>query len=170
MTDAPQLDAEQTERARRRWLQFLRVGAQAAEAAGQYGNLPAAILAEWLQRRYERERAPLVIRAQEVADALEKTSQMLDELQAEVRARTSLIEALVSQTDEAERRSEDAIRRAQLNEEQAKAVDAYLDQALKNRISELEMRARRREWMIGTVVALTMGVVSILFSHYVLHF
>jgi polyhydroxyalkanoate synthesis regulator phasin len=125
------------------------------------------------QRRREglgRDNVPLAERAQEVTDALTKAGELLEELQTEVKARSVIIDGLASQTKEAEQRAEDAVRRAALNEEQAKAVDAYLDRALKNRLTELERTAGRREWVIGTVVCLIVGIASILFAHFLFGF
>lgn len=125
------------------------------------------------QRRREgfgRDNAPLAERAQGVTDALTKAGELLEELQTEVKARSAIIDGLASQTKEAEQRAEDAVRRAALNEEQAKAVDAYLDRALKNRLTELDRTASRREWVIGTVVCLIVGIASILIAHFLFGF
>src|SRR5262245_11483618 len=94
---------------------------------------------------------PLAVRAQEVSDVLTKAGALMGELQAEVQARMDLMNSLTAQTEEAERRSGEAILRAGLNEEQAKAVDSQLDRALQARLSALEQKARRREWGLATV-------------------
>lgn len=118
--------------------------------------------------------APLAERAQEVSDALTRASALVEELQAEVLARTAIIESLTSQTREANERAEAAKLRAGLSEEESKAVDDYLDRALVNRLAELEKSAKKREWSLGTIVALLVGLVvgvgSILIVHFLLGF
>ncbi|MFF4960240.1 hypothetical protein ACFY2Z_24820 [Streptomyces sp. NPDC001222] len=127
-------------------------------------------LTDGLLKRFGPAGAPLEVRAQQVSEALADAAELLDELQAEVKLRSVIIQKLAEQTADAERRSEDAVRRAALDEEEAKAVDAYLDRALRTRLEELERNARRREIVLGTVVALVVGVASILVSHYLLGF
>ncbi|WP_410971018.1 hypothetical protein, partial [Salmonella sp. SAL04269] len=55
----------------------------------------------------------------------------------------------------------------------AQATEEALQQRLESqvrsyeaKIDELEQAARRREWLIGTIVALVVGVASILISHF----
>lgn len=118
--------------------------------------------------------APLVERAQEVSDALMRAGALVEELQAEVLARSAIIESLFSQTRQAEERAEAAKLRAGLTEEESKAIDNYLDRALINRFAELEKSARKREWSLGTIVALVIGLVvgvgSILIVHFLFGF
>jgi hypothetical protein len=114
--------------------------------------------------------APLSARTRQVAEALERAGHLVNELEAEVQARSKLIEALAAEAEQAEQRAEDAVRRAAMGEEQAKAVDAYLDRALKNRISSFERSARRREWGLATVVAFIVGIACILVAHFVFGF
>ena len=59
---------------------------------------------------------------------------------------------------------------AQLSKEAAHAVNAYWDQMLEDKLGALEKAARRREWTIGTVIALVAGVLSIVFAHFLFHF
>jgi predicted nucleic acid-binding Zn-ribbon protein len=113
---------------------------------------------------------PLDVRAREVSDALAKARDLLGELQAEVTARSQIIEDLAGETRQAEQRAQDAAARAGLTEKEAEAVDALLISALKQRLGELKQRARRREWSLATVVALIVGVVSILIAHLVFGF
>jgi len=109
---------------------------------------------------------PLSDRAREVAEALDKAGRMVQELEAEVRARTEIIEALAAETKDAEQRADQAVERAAMSEKAAKAVDAFLDRALENRIGSFEQSARRREWGLATVVAFIVGIICILVSHY----
>jgi hypothetical protein len=114
--------------------------------------------------------APLAVRAQEVSDSLIRTGELIDELQAEVKARMTLIEGLASQARDAEQRAADALSRANLSEEQAKAVDAFLDRAVKLQIDESEGRSRRREWGLATFGGLVIGVAAIAIAHFLLGF
>lgn len=132
--------------------------------------LPSQELADVVMRRFGPAAPPLEVRAKQVGEALAKAAELLDELQAEVKLRAVIIKQLEEQTVEAGRRSEDAVLRAALNEEQAKAVDTYLDRALQARLRELEKNARRREVMLGTVVALIVGIATIFISHYLFDF
>lgn len=131
-------------------------------------------LVELILKRFGQPPGPLEVRAQEVSDALARARALMEELQAEVQARTDLMNALAAQIQEAERRSEEAILRAGLNEEQAKAVDTQLNRALQARLSTLERKARRREWGLamigGLIVGLVVGVGSILIVHFVFGF
>jgi hypothetical protein len=114
--------------------------------------------------------APLVVRAQEVSDALIRVAELVDELQAEVNARMALIESLTSKAQHAEQRADDALRRASLNEEEAKAIDTYLDRAVKVQISESERRSRRREWGLATLGGLVIGAGAIVIVHFLFGF
>lgn len=114
--------------------------------------------------------APLAERAQEVSDALIKVGALIAELQAEVAARTALIESLATKAQDAEHRADEALRRADLSEEEAKAVDAYLSKALTVQLSEVERKSRRREWGLATLGALIIGVIAILISHFLFGF
>ena len=114
-------------------------------------NELAETIVQLILKRFGPPPAPLAVRAQEVSDALTKAGSLMDELRAEVDARTALIDSLAAKTQDAERRSTDALRRADLNEEQAKAVDAYLDRALGVQLGLAERKARRREWGLATL-------------------
>jgi methyl-accepting chemotaxis protein len=144
-----------------------------------YFHILSIFLPRPLRRRYiktlkilgvEFEPQPLVERARQVTDALTKASELVDELKAEVEARSAIIQSLASQTKEAEQRTEDAIRRAHLTEEEARAVDSYLDRTVANRLAEFEKRAKKREWALATIVALIVGVASILIAHFLFRF
>jgi hypothetical protein len=77
---------------------------------------------------------------QEASDALAKAGALFAELQAEVKARRALMESLAAKIQDAERRADEALHRADLNEEQAKSVDAYLDRALKVPLDTVERK------------------------------
>jgi len=81
-----------------------------------------------------------------------------------------VVEALADQADAARERAQQAAQLARLNEEQAAAVNAFLDRLLEARLGTLERQARRREWMLATIVALIIGVAAILVSHYLVGF
>jgi hypothetical protein len=49
-------------------------------------------------------------------------------------------------------------------------MNTYFDDALKRRLEHLERSARGREWLIGTVVALLVGIGAILLARYALGF
>jgi hypothetical protein len=114
-------------------------------------NAATDALAELIAKRFGPPPAPLAVRAQEVSDALTKAGALMEELRTEVDARTALIDSLAARTQDAERRSADALLRADLNEEQAKAVDAYLDKALQVQLGAVERKAKRREWGLATL-------------------
>lgn len=85
------------------------------------------------------------------AGRLGTASALFDDLQAETGARAAVVEALAAKAQDAERRAEYAIRCADLREEEAKAVGAFLDRALMARLAYLERKARRREWILATM-------------------
>jgi len=131
---------------------------------------PGGLISDYLKEILGRPPAPLAVRAQEVSTALSRASQLLDELQSEVQARTAVIDSLVAKTQDAERRAGEALTRADLSESEAKAVDAFLDRALKLQLAEAERKARGREWVIGTMVTLVIGIGSILIAHFAFGF
>jgi hypothetical protein len=104
---------------------------------------------------------------------LDECAGTLAQLQAELVTRTNRLQLLADDVARHEERATQAEIRARLGEEQAHAVDALLTRALgaqaeqfEGTIDQLEKHARRREWVIGTLVALVVGVVSILVSHF----
>jgi len=121
---------------------------------------------DYIKKRFGPPPAPLAVRAQEVSDALIRTGQLIDELQAEVKARMALIENLARQVQDADKRADEALRRAKLSEEDAKAVDAYLNRA----VSEAEARSRRREWGLATFAGLLIGVGAIVIARFLFGF
>ena len=80
------------------------------------------------------------------------------------------MQALVGEVAAAQTQAEHAAQLARMNEEQAAAVNAFLDRLLETRLGALERQARRREWILATVVALIIGVSAILVSHYLVGF
>jgi hypothetical protein len=134
--------------------------------------LPGPITGQLAREVFEalQEPDPLDVRAREVSEALARARDLLGELQAEVTARSQIIEGLAVETKQAEQRAQDAAARAGLTEREAEAVDALLSSALKQRLGELERRARLREWSLATVVALIVGLASILISHFIFGF
>lgn len=132
---------------------------------GAEAELIAAIINS-IVKRFGPPPEPLAVRAQQVSDALARAGALFAELESEVNARTALIESLVVKAEAAESRADNAIRRADLSEEQAKAVDAYLDRALKVELAKVERKTRRREWGLATLGGLTIGIASILIAHF----
>jgi hypothetical protein len=114
----------------------------------------------------------LTEQAQMVSEALNNVRQLFEDLEAEVKARSAVVERLTGEAYQAEVRAEEALKRASLNEQEAKAVDAWLDRALQRRLSELERTARRREWLLATIISsiigLAVGVIAIVFAHFFL--
>ncbi|MBS2548796.1 hypothetical protein KGQ19_18175 [Catenulispora sp. NL8] len=160
---------EQHERSIQTWIRAYRPYLSILEAV--LGWTPAGpLFANRLRELTKPPKDPLAERAKAVTAALTLSAELLEDLQAEVKAKIALIDGLEARTLVAEGRASDAEIRAALNEEQAKAVDSYLDRAVKHRIGELERSARRREWGLATVVALAVGVASILLSHYLFSF
>jgi DNA repair exonuclease SbcCD ATPase subunit len=127
-------------------------------------------LIQRITRRFGPPPEPLAARAQEVSDTLTKAAAMFAELQAEIDARTALIDSLAAKARDAESRAEEAIRRADLSEEQAKAVDAYLERALKAELAKVERKSRRREWGLAIIGGLVIGIISILIAHFLFGF
>lgn len=115
-------------------------------------------------------KAPLERRAALVADTVTYAVRLLDSLQKEIAARSALVQALAGEVEAAQTQAEHAAQLARLNEEQAAAVNAYLDRLLADRLGAMERHARRREWVLATGVALVIGVASILASHFLIGF
>jgi len=115
-------------------------------------------------------KAPLEQRAALVADTATYAVRLLDSLQKEIAARSAVVQALAGEIEEAQTQAEHAAQLARLNDEQAEAVNAFLDRLLAARLGTMERHARHREWVLATVVALIIGVASILVSHYLVGF
>jgi hypothetical protein len=123
-----------------------------------------------LQSLRDAWRVPLEQRAALVADTATYAVRLLDSLQKEIAARSAVVQALAGEVEAARTQAEHAAQLARLNEEQAAAVNAFLDRLLAARLGAMERHARRREWVLATVVALIIGVASILVSHYLAGF
>lgn len=138
-----------------------------------FDDLAVQAIAELLEpifKRFGPPPEPLAVRAQEISDALTRAGTLFAELQTEIDARTALIDSLAAKAKDAEGRAEEAIRRADLSEEQAKAVDAYLDRALKSELAKAERKSIRREWGLAIIGGLIIGVISILVAHFLFGF
>lgn len=57
-----------------------------------------------------------------------------------------------------------------VDEETTQAINRYFDEALVRRLGDLERGARRREWLLGTIGAVSFGIISILVAHYLFGF
>jgi hypothetical protein len=95
-------------------------------------------------------KAPLEQRAALVADTVTYAVRLLDSLQKEIAARSALVQALAGEVEAAQTQAEHAAQLARLNEEQAAAVNAYLDRLLADRLGTMERHSRRREWVLAT--------------------
>jgi hypothetical protein len=115
-------------------------------------------------------KAPLEQRAALVADTATYAVRLLDSLQKEIAARSAVVQALAGEIEAAQTQAEHAAQLARLNDEQAEAVNAFLDRLLAAGLGTMERHARHREWVLATVVALIIGVASILVSHYLVGF
>ena len=109
-------------------------------------------------------------RANRAARTLQDAITLVAELQDELTARAALLEDVKRQVAETTERAADMEKLSHVDEETSRILNKYFDEALKNRLDGLERGARSREWVIGTVVALLVGVGVILISHYTLGF
>jgi hypothetical protein len=109
-------------------------------------------------------------RAKQAADVLREATTLVQELQDELTARTALLEDVQRRVAEGSRQADDLEKLSHVDNETARAFNNLLDEALKRRLEELERGARQREWFIGTVVAVPVSIIAILFSHFVLGF
>jgi DNA-binding ferritin-like protein len=109
-------------------------------------------------------------RARQAAEALQRAMTLFAELQAEMDTRAALLEQAKQQMAETRQQTEDLQRLAAADPELLRVADERWDRAVARRFSEFERGARQREWMIGTVVAVVVGIVAILLSHYLFGF
>jgi hypothetical protein len=109
-------------------------------------------------------------RASRAAQVLQEAITLVTELQDELNARTALLDDVKRQVAETTERAADIEKLSHVDEETTLILNKYFDEALKGRLETLERSARGREWLIGTVVALIVGVGAILVSHYGLGF
>ena len=104
------------------------------------------------------------------ARVLQEATSLVEELQVELIARTALLEDLRCQAAETAERVADMEQLAKVDAKTSRVLNRYLDEALERRLGILEQSARRREWLIGTIVAVAVGVIAILFGHFVFGF
>jgi hypothetical protein len=109
-------------------------------------------------------------RAKHAAQVLQEATGLVTELQAELAARTVLLEDVQRQVAEANRRVGDMEKLSRVDSETTTVLNKYFDEALTSRLETLERSARRREWLLGTVGALLFGITAILLSHYLFGF
>ena len=109
-------------------------------------------------------------RATHAARVLQEATSLVEELQVELIARTALLEDLRCQAAETAERVADMEQLAKVDAKTSRVLNRYLDEALERRLGILEQSARRREWLIGTIVAVAVGVIAILFGHFVFGF
>jgi hypothetical protein len=109
-------------------------------------------------------------RAKHAARVLQEATTLVEELQAELTARTALLEDVRRQAVETSQRIADMQQLSHVDDETTRILNKYFDEALKHRLDDLEHGSRRREWLIGLPIALTVGIIAILFAHYILGF
>jgi hypothetical protein len=109
-------------------------------------------------------------RAKHVAQVLQEATTLVEELQAELSARTTLLERAKQQLDETARRTADMQRLTEEDPEIIRIVNEGWDQVLERRIGKLERGAICREVLLGTVGAVAFGIIAILLSHYLFGF
>ena len=112
----------------------------------------------------------LTFRSAQASKALEEAARLVDELQKELSARAAILAEIKAEAEAANREADDARKLADLNAETVSAVNAYWDRMLEDKLGAFERSARQREWTVGTVVALVVGIVAILLAHYLFHF
>jgi hypothetical protein len=122
------------------------------------------------RRLAELRASSLPERAKHAARALQEAVTLVEDLRSELDARTALLEDIRRQVAEATERASDMEKLSHVDEETTRLLNKYFDEALKSRLAALERGARGREWFIGTVVALVIGVGVLLLSNYVLGF
>jgi hypothetical protein len=109
-------------------------------------------------------------RAKHAAEVLREATTLVEELQAELTARTALLEDVRRQVAETTERATDMQQLAKVDDETTRILNRYFDEALKRRLESLEHSARGREWLIGTVVAVPVGILVILLAHFAFGF
>lgn len=113
---------------------------------------------------------PLSERAGRATRALSEATKLVHELAQELTARSALLEDLKKQYDEASQHVEDMEALAKVDERTTRILNQYFDEALKSRLEELEQAARRREWLIGTLVAFSVAIIAIPIAHFLFGF
>jgi len=105
-------------------------------------------------------------RAKRAAQALHEAITLVEELRAELDARTALLHDLTRDAEEQRQQAHDIAVLDQMDAETADSVNRLIDRMLQRRLSDLERGTKRREWLLATVVsglvALVMGVLATL--------
>jgi hypothetical protein len=109
-------------------------------------------------------------RAKRAAQVLQQAVTLFGELQAELDTRAALLTHAKQQLAETTQQAADMQRLAAEDPEILCIVNEGWDRALERRFGTFERGARRREWLIGTVVAIAVGVIAILLSHFLFGF
>jgi transcriptional regulator GlxA family with amidase domain len=116
-------------------------------------------------------RAPfLPARVERVTEALREATTLVEQLKRELDARTALLAEIKDQVAATTERATDLEKLAEVDDDTTRALNRYFDGALKHRLGELEQSARRREWLLGTIGAISFGIIAILLSHYIFGF
>lgn len=101
---------------------------------------------------------------------LQEATTLVEELQAELNARTVLLEDVQRQLAESTQQAADLETLSSVDDETTRILNRYFDKALKDRLGGIEHTSRIREWLIGIPVALMVGITAILVAHYLLGF
>lgn len=139
-------------------------------ASGRTSRLRSWVLLRTVQQeRLAALRADsLPERAEHAAEVLLEATTLVEELQDELTARTDLLKDVQRQVKEGRLEVDKLEKLSQVDAQTARAFQALMDETLKRQLEELERAARKREWAIGTVVAVPAGIIGILLSHFVL--
>jgi len=123
----------------------------------------------FLLRRREQERlaalraGSLPERAKHASEVLQEATTLVQELQDELTARTELLEDVRRRVEEASRQAEDLER---LDDETVRVATNLVDQVFKSRLGDVKREGR----FIGTMGAFVIGIIVIVFAHFVLGF
>lgn len=143
----------------------------AVAAALAFGLRAWVLLRRVQQERLDALRADsLPERAKHATEVLREAATLVKELQDELTARTGLLEEIQRQVEEGRLKVDDLEKLSQVDDPTARAIRNVVDETFKRRLDELERTARQREWIIGTVVAVMVGMSAILISHFLIGF
>jgi len=102
-------------------------------------------------------------RAKHASEVLQEATTLVQELQDELTARTELLEDVRRRVEEASRQAEDLER---LDDETVRVATNLVDQVFKSRLGDVKREGR----FIGTMGAFVIGIIVIVFAHFVLGF
>jgi len=102
-------------------------------------------------------------RAKHASEVLQEATTLVQELQDELTARTELLEDFRRRVEEASRQAEDLER---LDDETVRVATNLVDQVFKSRLGDVKREGR----FIGTMGAFVIGIIVIVFAHFVLGF